>query len=390
MPSRIFDLFPVALASIAAAIARDNFEIVRETLIFGINGSHLRFALMRLFPHWFSLNRTTRRPAEQCDERRFLSARSLGTSAVTLLVSTSVYGVNVYGTRAEPAYHCSPGQIYRVSKNICVPKQSAMSLQNGSSTGEGKPATEKTSSGLRGSVSGARNAEHAPRISSPSSPAKVGEPAADVPASSARRISSPKEFPAREEPAADVSSGTQSRMSGAANASRTPRVSVPHRSGREGAGRRPTAEDFGGAQVRGAAGVSVALPDVSAEAPEHVNAGRGSGATAAGGKPTAEVPPGAQSRGRGVASVSFAPRILSVPLPRSRPEGAGGRREAEVSTGAQDHVSGAWSASTPPIGFPLRIPEAEGKPTEEAFPGAAERREWYGQRFPRARGCVTE
>ena len=51
---------------------------------------------------------------------------------------------------------------------------------------------------------------------------------------------------AREEPAADVSSGTQSRMSGAANASRTPRVSVPHRSGREGAGRRPTAEVLAG------------------------------------------------------------------------------------------------------------------------------------------------
>jgi len=256
--SLIFDLFPVALVSIAAAIARDNFAIVRETLIFGINGSHLRFALIRLFPHWFSLNRTTRRPAEQCDERRFLSARSLGTSAVTLLVSTSVYGVNVYGTRAEPAYHCSPGQIYRVSKNICVPKQSAMSLQNGSSTGEGKPATEKTSSGLRGSVSGARNAEHAPRISSPSSPAKVGEPAADV------------------------SSGTQSRMSGAANASRTPRVSMPHRSGREGAGRRPTAEDSGGAQVRGAAGVSVAWPDAEPQS--------GGNGTARGLVPTAAEP----------------------------------------------------------------------------------------------------
>ena len=76
MPSRIFDLFPVALASIAAAIARDNFEIVRETLIFGINGSHLRFALISLFsPLVFSESYDT--PSRRAMRREALFVRKV-------------------------------------------------------------------------------------------------------------------------------------------------------------------------------------------------------------------------------------------------------------------------------------------------------------------------
>lgn len=48
--------------------------------------------------------------------------RKLNTAAITFLVSVGAGAINA--SPAEPHYHCPAGQIYRVSKKLCVPKGS--------------------------------------------------------------------------------------------------------------------------------------------------------------------------------------------------------------------------------------------------------------------------
>ena len=107
----------------------------------------------------------------------FPASRTLGAAAVKFIISFSVNGVSPYGAQAEPLYHCPHGQIYRVTKNICVPKQSKISSLNAFPAAVGKPAAEEASPDSQNHVNGPASAS-APRTSSVhGSPAAVRKPA---------------------------------------------------------------------------------------------------------------------------------------------------------------------------------------------------------------------
>ena len=51
------------------------------------------------------------------------AARKLRGAAVVFFISCSINAVSRYGAQAEPRFHCPDGQIYRVSKHVCAPKE---------------------------------------------------------------------------------------------------------------------------------------------------------------------------------------------------------------------------------------------------------------------------
>ena len=54
------------------------------------------------------------------------AARKLRGAAVVFLISCSINADSRYGAQAEPRFHCPGGQIYRVSKHVCAPKESVL------------------------------------------------------------------------------------------------------------------------------------------------------------------------------------------------------------------------------------------------------------------------
>src|ERR1700730_3128117 len=99
------------------------------------------------------------------------AARTVGGGAVVFLMSISVNAVSRYGAQAEPRFQCPRGQIYRVTKHICVSKQSNLGYL---------PSTRKkdaiaASSGARRDVLGPVSPHSAPQISSVDGSSAAGE-----------------------------------------------------------------------------------------------------------------------------------------------------------------------------------------------------------------------
>jgi len=94
----------------------------------------------------------------------FTAARTLGTAALQFFLSISVNALSLYGAHAKQFYHCPQGQLYRVTKKICLPKPSKISSLNGVPAAGGKLVAKKTS-GAQNHVGGSASSSSASQIS---------------------------------------------------------------------------------------------------------------------------------------------------------------------------------------------------------------------------------
>ena len=92
----------------------------------------------------------------------FPAAGPLSSVAVAFAISISLNTMNLGGAQAEPRYHCPSGQIYRVSKKICVPKGSAFGPLTPSQKSEELPVASSAPNRVEGSA----QTDAAPPISS--------------------------------------------------------------------------------------------------------------------------------------------------------------------------------------------------------------------------------
>ena len=114
------------------------------------------------------MSESQRRPLEASQVKMtkfsFTPARTLGTAALQFFLSISVNALSLYGAHAKQFYHCPQGQIYRVTKKICLPKPSKISSLNGVPEAGGKLAAKKTS-GAQNHVGGSASSSSASQIS---------------------------------------------------------------------------------------------------------------------------------------------------------------------------------------------------------------------------------
>lgn len=106
----------------------------------------------------------------------FAAAKTLSGAAVKFVILIGINAVNLSSLQAEPRYHCPSGQIYRVSKKICVPKGSAFGPLTAIQKSEESPASSSAS--IR--ADGVASADAAPRISTLDELlASIGQPKAE-------------------------------------------------------------------------------------------------------------------------------------------------------------------------------------------------------------------
>ena len=94
----------------------------------------------------------------------FVRTRTLGTAAFQFFLSFSVNALGVYGAHAEQLYHCPRGQIYRVTKKLCVQKSSKVSSLI-RLPAAGRKLVAKKGSSAQNNVGGPAGPSSAPRIS---------------------------------------------------------------------------------------------------------------------------------------------------------------------------------------------------------------------------------